>query len=77
MARIDPKPVLEDFEELLEKLDEIMEKDEGSMAFYEDIKEKAQDMVRWITENNVATDNHQRAADNWTELIEEKLDGLS
>lgn len=77
MARVDPEPVLEDFEELLEKLDELMEQDPESLAFYDSIKEKAGDMIKWIEQNNVATDGHERAVRNWKELVEEKMDNLS
>ncbi len=77
MSRVDPEPVLTDFEELFELLEQVMELDEKGMAFYEDIKEKADSMVGWISTNNVATDNHQRAVENWKEMIEEKLERLS
>ena len=77
MARVESGPVLEDFEELFVLLERIMEEDEKGMTFYEDVKERAESMVQWITENNVATDNHQRAVDNWKDAIEEKLARLS
>ena len=38
MSRVDPEPVLEDFEDLLGKLDEVTELDERGTTFYEDVK---------------------------------------
>lgn len=77
MARVEPEPVLEDFEELLELLERAKDEDPNSLAFYEDIEERAKDMVKWIETNNVATNNHERAVKNWKDLLEDKLDNLS
>ena len=77
MARVEPEPVLEEFEELLEMIEQVLEDDPKDAAFFEDIQTKAKSMVVWIEENNVATDNHERAVRNWRDLLEERVEKMS